>query len=217
MTEQTLSNRDSTLEAPSNLGAVWLDFARPLRAFLSRRVPQGIEIDDVLQDVFVRVHRGIAAVKDGDKLHAWIFQVARSAAVDAIRSRARHTAPADAAPELEGPDAPDAEDSPERLLALCVAPMLDRLDAPYREAMQLVEVAGLTQAEAAERAGITLSAMKSRVQRARVQLKELLVACCTIDVDARGSVMGYEARDPSVSKSEGCRPLPRPAGSCRNC
>lgn len=217
MTEQTLSHRDSTLDRAQALGAVWLDFARPLRAFLSRRVPLGIEVDDVLQDVFVRVQRGIGALKEGDRLHAWIFQVARSAAVDAIRARSRHTAPADAVSALEVPDAPEAEDSPESLLALCVAPMLERLDAPYREAMQLVEVAGLTQAEAAARVGITLSAMKSRVQRARVQLKELLVACCTIDVDARGSVMGYEVRDPSVSKSEGCRPLPRPAGSCRNC
>lgn len=217
MTEQTLAHRNSTLDTADGLREVWSGFAQPLRAFLARRMPPGIEVDDVLQDVFVRVQRGIGAVKEADRLHAWIFQVARSAAIDAIRSRPRHTASGDTASELENPDAPETEDSPERLLALCVAPMLDRLDAPYREAMQLVEVEGLTQADAAARVGVTLSAMKSRVQRGRVQLKELLVACCNIDVDARGSVMGYEVRDPSVSKSEGCRPLPRPGGSCGNC
>ena len=67
-----------------------------------------------------------------------------------------------------------------------------------------------TQQAAAERMGISLSGMKSRVQRGRKQLKQLLDECCLIELDRRGGVRGVEVRD------TGCDPCQSlPARSCR--
>jgi RNA polymerase sigma-70 factor (ECF subfamily) len=71
-----------------------------------------------------------------------------------------------------------------------------RLPSPYREAVTLVELEGLTAREAAEMVGISVSGMKSRVQRGRAQLREMLDACCEIALDARGKVVEFTPRVP---------------------
>ena len=75
--------------------------------------------------------------------------------------------------------------------------------SPYREAITLTELEGRTQREAAEMLGISLSGMKSRVQRGRAKLRAMLEACCEIAVDARGKVIACEPRA-AGSKPRGC-------------
>jgi len=68
------------------------------------------------------------------------------------------------------------------------------LPSPYREAITLTELEGRTQREAAQMLGISLSGMKSRVQRGRAKLRGMLEACCKVAVDARGKVIACEPR-----------------------
>jgi len=68
---------------------------------------------------------------------------------------------------------------------------MEQLPALSREALVLTDIDGLTQAVAATALGLSISGMKSRVQRARLQLRALLVACCPIDLDARGAILDY--------------------------
>lgn len=88
----------------------------------------------------------------------------------------------------------DDEHEAEQALARSVGPFIAMLPSPYREALTLTELQGLTQKEAAERVGISLSGMKSRVQRGRQQLRKALEDCCHIALDARGRVIACEVR-----------------------
>jgi RNA polymerase sigma-70 factor (ECF subfamily) len=83
----------------------------------------------------------------------------------------------------------------EAKLASCLTPMVARLSEPYREAIELTSVHGLTQAEAAKRAGVSVSGMKSRVQRDREQLKAMLLRCCEVNVDRRRGVADFHMRE----------------------
>jgi RNA polymerase sigma-70 factor (ECF subfamily) len=175
---------------------MWAEFAGRLRAFLARRVPPGIEADDVLQEVFLRVIRHLPSLREGDRIEAWLFQIARNALHDAMRARQRRDRRTDAL-EIDLPADVETEDvrAAEAELAPCLTPMVTRLGDPYRQAIELTSVHGLTQAEAAKRAGVTVSGMKSRVQRARGQLKAMLLRCCEIDVDRRRGVADFHVRD----------------------
>ncbi len=130
-----------------------------------------------------------------------------------MRARQRRDGRADAL-DIDLPDETSSEDvrASEAELAPCLTPMVGRLNEPYREAIELTSVHGLTQAEAAKRAGVSVSGMKSRVQRAREQLKAMLLRCCEVDVDRRRGVADFHMResascagpsDPSQSSS-GC-------------
>lgn len=164
-----------------------------LRPFLARRIPAA-DVDDVLQDVLVRMQRGLAGLRDDERFTAWLFQIARSAVAEHGRARARHPLPAAAdPPELPAPT-PDDDREASRSLSGCVADFVARLPSPYREAVTWIELEGLTTREAAARAGISVSGMKSRVQRGRAQLRVLFEECCEIALDARGKVTEFAAR-----------------------
>jgi RNA polymerase sigma-70 factor, ECF subfamily len=174
---------------------LWHEFAPPLRAFLARRVPAGVDADDLLQDVFLRVVRHLGTLRATERPEAWLFQIARNALRDALRARQRRdgrTDPLEAAVPAESDTEPVS--LAEARLAPCLTGMIGRLAEPYRTAVELTSLRGLTQADAARGAGISLSGMKSRVQRGREQLRQMLVRCCEIDVDARGGVSDFHLR-----------------------
>ena len=81
---------------------------------------------------------------------------------------------------------------------------MKRLPEPYRRAVTLTELDGLTQKDAAERLGLSLSGMKSRVGRGRGKLKELLLGCCNVELDSRGAVVDYEHRSGKTCGDCGC-------------
>ena len=58
----------------------------------------------------------------------------------------------------------------------------------------LTELEGVTQAEAAARLGLSVSGMKTRVQRGRSLLEDLLLDCCHVELDSRRGVVGYRSR-----------------------
>jgi RNA polymerase sigma-70 factor (ECF subfamily) len=169
------------------------ELEQKLRPFVARRVP-AVEVDDVLQDVFVRVQRGLPALRDEERLVPWLYQVARSAVQESIRQRVRHPL---AGHEYDEPAVLEAEPSvaSETGLAEFAAAAIASLPSPYREALTLTELQGVTQHAAAQRLGISTSGMKSRVQRGREKLRELLETNCNIALDVRGGVIACEPRD----------------------
>jgi RNA polymerase sigma-70 factor (ECF subfamily) len=194
---QSPSNMGGPLGSPfaNDPSALWEQFAPPLRAFLARRVPAGVDPDDLLQDVFVRVVRHLGTLRATDRPEAWLFQIARNALRDALRARQRRDGRTDSL-EFDLPAEPDpaAARQAEAELAPCLTAMVGRLPEPYRTAIQLTSLQGLTQADAAGKASISVSGMKSRVQRGREQLRQMLVTCCQIDVDVRGVVSDFHLR-----------------------
>jgi hypothetical protein len=80
------------------------------------------------------------------------------------------------------------------LLALSLHELIDQLPEPYRQALILTEYQGLSQKQLAERIGISLSGAKSRVQRAREKLRDMLLRCCHFEFDRRGHIVDYYQR-----------------------
>jgi RNA polymerase sigma-70 factor, ECF subfamily len=169
--------------------AIWRDFHTPLRGFIRRRVPDDQIADDLLQEVFLRIHTRIETLRDNTRLEAWIYQIARNAVADYYRGLHASTPLTDDLPE------PDLErDDLAAQLAPGIRQMLMTLPAAYREAFILTEVNGMSQAELARRLGISVSGAKSRVQRARAHMKRLMLECCHFEFDRLGGVVNYYPR-----------------------
>jgi RNA polymerase sigma-70 factor, ECF subfamily len=175
--------------------APWQDVAARLRPFLARRVAPS-EIDDVLQDVFIRVQRGLPALRDEERFTSWLFQIARSSVAEHLRARARHPLPTSPAGEDVAAEPMEDDRDAARALSGCVSLFVARLPSPYREAVTLVELEGLTARAAADLMGISVSGMKSRVQRGRAQLRRMFDECCVVALDARGKVTDFASRRP---------------------
>jgi RNA polymerase sigma-70 factor (ECF subfamily) len=112
--------------------------------------------------------------------------------------------PADELPDdLAQPPEDFTDEAEKAALLASFRRMITELPEPYREAVQLTELEGLTQQELATRLGISLSGAKSRVQRGRAMLKDMLLECCRFEFDRRGGIVGCEPRKKAACKECG--------------
>lgn len=184
-----LTKTDELVEA-------WQAMRERLLVFVTGRVADRSDAEDIVQDVFIKVGKSIGGLRDSKRLEAWIYQVTRNAIVDHHRAAARlHQAEVRAATEerLASSAEPDEREALTTLTG-CLAPLLALLSERDQQAIIMVEYDGLTQAEAVRRLGISVSGMKSRTQRAR--LRDLLTQCCQIAVDVRGDVRAIRPTGP---------------------
>lgn len=92
--------------------------------------------------------------------------------------------------EINYKDIPDKNSE----LAECIIPFINKLPDKYKEALTLTEFKNYSQIELAEHLGISYSGAKSRVQRAKLKLKEIFEECCNISYDKYGNIIDYKSR-----------------------
>jgi RNA polymerase sigma-70 factor (ECF subfamily) len=170
---------------------IWEGFHGRLKQFILRRVPDAQNAEDILQEVFLKIHLHIDTLRDEQRLESWIFQITRNAIADYYRTRRETSQLPDALllPELP---AEDALNDAVRELIPCVRAMVDSLPDDYRQALVLTEYEGLTQKAMGERLGLSFSGAKSRVQRAREKLRDMLLDCCHFEFDRLGRIIDYQ-------------------------
>ncbi len=175
---------------PLSTKQLWERFSDELKGFIGRRVRDGHLAGDLLQETFVRIHEGLGSLKDDERVLAWVYRVARNTIADHFRSTAEKRADEAADVPAQEPELDNYnEDVGQWLLE-----MLPSIPDRYRAAVELAEVEGLTQREVGERLGLSLSGAKSRVQRGRALLRDMLLGCCHLEFDRRGNVVDYERR-----------------------
>ena len=134
------------------------------------------EARDVAQDVFVRLYENLDSFSGGDGFRSWLLRMARNASIDRIR-RIQARPPADDVPVDDAaiPSGGDPEESAglaarESLLRRAVA----RLGEAHREVILLKEIQGLTLDEVAEVLQLPIGTVKSRSNRARIELAQII-------------------------------------------
>jgi RNA polymerase sigma-70 factor, ECF subfamily len=176
-------------ETTDTVSLIWDESRDRLRNFIARRVKNDADADDILQDVFFKIHQNIGKLKDPDKLYPWVFRTTRNAIADHYRGNS--TAPANLDENAEAfavePDDPAVE---EEVLSW-LEPMISELPPKYRDALMLVDIQGLTQVELSGKLEISPSGAKSRVQRGREKLKDLLLECCRLEFGRSGKIVEY--------------------------
>ncbi len=163
-----------------------------LKAFIFRKVRDKALAEDIVQDVFLKVHDKAKQLKDPSKIAAWIYQITRNTVTDYFRHQSKSVNPVDLDWESDPEDFNDC-------VAFCLNELIKTLPHKYREALELTEQENLSQLDLASRLGISYSGAKSRVQRARVMLKEKMESLYRIQTDVYGNVMVCENQ-----KSCGC-------------
>lgn len=164
-----------------------------LKRFVARRVrPE--HVDDLVQDILLRMHERAGELRDASRVAGWAFRIAANVVADHHRVPRREL-PSAETDELAGDGGADADGgNVNEVVAGWLRPMIALLPDEYGEALEAVDLEGLTQAEYARRAGISISGAKSRVQRGRRMLEEVVRACCDLEVDARGNVIAFERK-----------------------
>ena len=167
----------------------WRRLDAVLRRFFARRVADPELRADLVQLVLLRVVERGEQLREDERLEAWVFRIARNTLVDHHR---RHR-PQDPLPELQAPE-PEPENLAPRVLGAWLREQIAGLEPRYSEVLELTDLRGHSQREAAAALGLPYSTVKSRVQRGRERLHAELLGCCAVEVDARGRITDFERR-----------------------
>ena len=155
----------------------WQAHRDELYRFVLNRMRDKAVAEDIVHDVLLKAYAGQHTLKDASKLRSWLYQITRNAIIDHYRLRR----PTEVLTEEVMIEEAEEEHRAERELAGCLTPLIDELPEPYRDALMLAEIEGTTQREVASRLGLSLSGAKSRVQRARLLLRGILLKCLNFD------------------------------------
>ena len=148
--------------------ALFATHRRRLFRYFYRAVGHLEAARDLTQDVFLRVSRTAIPVGADGEVNAWLFRIARNLALDYHRTRLRHPEPSQIVDE--------GTRSPSQDVGLAVNEALASLPELDRDVFLMREVAGLGYEEIARACELTPDAVRSRIHRARLQLRELLAA-----------------------------------------
>jgi RNA polymerase sigma-70 factor (ECF subfamily) len=172
---------------------LWTDFHRELKGVIVKMTRNSNDADDILQDIFYKIMIHPDRIMQTDNLRQYLFAIARNAVYDHFRKR-KHPAGETLLDESLPSD--EAQQSINAAIAeCCMRNFVNKLPEKYREAVSLTEFEDLSQKELAEKLQISYSGAKSRVQRGKEKLKELLLECCTFESDRYGNLLEADKKN----------------------
>ncbi len=166
---------------------IWKEFSGQIRTHLLRKVEHRDDADDLLQEIFIKIHSRLGDLKDEKKLAHWINQIVRNSLTDYYRKNGLRTSEFDEESSVSS-DTP--EDSFYTDLSGCLNVFIDRLPEKYREPLILSDIKGMKQKDIAKQMNLSYSGLKSRVQRGRDMIKDMFMECACVTHDENGKIVG---------------------------
>ena len=168
----------------------WLAHAQALRRLARGLVRDGHDVEDLVQEVFIKAVQQGAGFCQLDNSRAWLFQVARHLITDRYRRQTHENWVS--LPENLPAQAPEVE--PVAAMSQCIARVLSDLSVVESEIIEQCDLREVKQADFARQHGLSLAAVKSRLRRARLRLREKLLVSCQVRLDEGGHVVDFVPR-----------------------
>ena len=154
---------------------IWDQFSTELRRFVKSRLHDEDIVNDIIQEIFLKIHTNIDTLKDKSKIRGWVYQISRNAIIDYFRAEKKARAIIDNLKIDEENKNYFLDTSIDEILKFCMDYFVGLLPDIYKQAIIFTEIEGNTQTVLAEKEGISVSAAKSRVQRAREMIRKMLL------------------------------------------
>lgn len=171
---------------------IWNDFHIELKYFILKKVKDESIANDILQEVFLKVIDNADKITQAKSVQQYIYGITRNATIDHFRKSAKKNG-------IENEYALISEEETQSLNATiancCIKPFIKQLPDKYQVALTKTEFENISQKELAEQLDISYSGAKSRVQRGKEKLKELILTCCNFPSDRYGNLMDIEDKN----------------------
>ncbi len=190
------------LESYNQISSVWLEYKDALRNYIFKIVKEEDTANHLAHEVLMKVYSSCCSGREIKNIRSWLFQIAYNTCMDHFKKE-KKTTQIKFEPEKE-------EDSLLYKNAVeFIEPLIRLLPEKYARPLILSDLEGRKQQEVAEILGLSLTATKSRIQRARVLLKDQITECVHIEVDKSGNLTAFNVKGT-------CAPLQDHSKKCNN-
>jgi len=180
------------------MNELYKQYYSKLLSFINSKVRNIHDAEDILSEVFIKIHNNIDKLDSNEKLTSWIYTITRNTIIDFYRKNNK-TPPLQEFKEESNVDEKKEEKSIHDGLSNCLKPMINSLPNNYKEVLLLSEIKGLKQSEIAKELSLSAANTKSLIFRGKKKIKEKLFECCSYEYDSLGNVIEYKA------KGENCK------------
>ena len=187
-----------------NIESLWTNIHGELFGFVSKHIKNRDDVNDIIQDTFIKVKTNIDSLKNPAKVESWIFQIARNTMNDFFRKQKKSFAIVENTEEISLEQDATTEDDIKvkrqtQHFSEYAGFVVSELPEKYRTAVHMADIEGLSMKTVAEELGISVSGAKSRVQRGRKMIKEIILECCEVNTDKYGNIVDYK---PNVCRTK---------------
>ena len=175
------------------VATIYKQFHAQLLNYIRSKIKSKEDAEDILQNVFIRISLAVSQLSEDEKLKNWIFTITRNAVIDYYRANAARKKVAISTTIEDNIFEEDTVDATKGL-DQCMSTMIALLPEEYRDIIIASEINGVKQKELADKYGVAYPSLRSRVQRGRERLKQLLFNCCHITTDNLGNVTDAQSR-----------------------
>jgi RNA polymerase sigma-70 factor, ECF subfamily len=159
---------------------------KPLFLYIKKRITNQLDAEDLTQEVFYRLSK--SNNENVKNIKSWVYAIAKNSIIDYYRKKKQVTNEIDNIEFQEELSEKDAINE----LSDCITPFLNQLPEDYRDIMKLSELDDVSQKEIAERLNINYVTVRSKIQRGRLKLKDLISNCCTVVQGGKGGIVDYK-------------------------
>ncbi|MCW8995812.1 MAG: sigma-70 family RNA polymerase sigma factor [Psychromonas sp.] len=162
------------------LMTAWNANEQAIKSWLLKKTGDRDQTQDLLQDLFIKALQNKERFCTLTDAKSWLFKIAKNSVVDVYRKSRLEIGSVCCEDVQEDTTAPIVN------LQQCLLRVLCELDEDDKDVIEQCDMHGLSQLDYARIKGLSLSATKSRIQRARKKLREQMIVSCNVELDQRG-------------------------------
>ena len=181
------------LKKYSEISSLWLEYKNGLKYYILKKVKDEEIANDLSHEVLMKVYNSCCSSIKIKNVRSWMFQIAHNTTVDYFKREHKFT---NIIPEDYDNDDHNVFQEANEL----IKPLIQLLPGKYSVPLSLSDIDRLKQKEVAQKLNLSLTATKSRIQRARKLLKEKIIECSNLEKDEKGNVISIEIK-------KDCKPI----------
>ena len=181
------------LKKYSDISSLWLEYKNGLKYYIFKKVKNEEIANDLSHEVLMKVYNSCCSSVNIKNVRSWMFQIAHNTTIDYLKKHNKFT---DNVPEKYDNENYDVYQEANEI----IKPLMQLLPEKYAIPLQLSDIEELKQKEVAQKLNLSLTATKSRIQRARNLLKEKIIECGNLEKDEKGNLI-------SLGIKSNCKPI----------
>lgn len=175
------------LKKYSEISSLWLEYKNGLKYYILKKVKNKDVANDLSHEVLMKIYNSCCSTIKIKNVRSWMFQIAHNTTVDYLKKQHNFT---NIIPESYDNDEHTVIQEADKI----IKPLMKLLPNKYAIPLQLSDIDELKQKEVAQKLNLSLTATKSRIQRARILLKEKIIECSNLEKDEKGNLISLELK-----------------------
>ncbi|WP_169301396.1 sigma-70 family RNA polymerase sigma factor [Pontimicrobium aquaticum] len=169
------------------VSSLWVTYKSGLKYYILKKTKDENLADELSHEVLMKIYKSCCSGNEIKNIRSWMFQIAHNTVIDHLKKEGKFV---DKVTEILETN----ENNTYKDVEEFVEPLIKLLPQKYATPLLLSDIEGISQIEVSKKMNLSLTATKSRIQRARKLLKEKIIECSNLETNTKGNPISIEIK-----------------------